>query len=42
MFGGPHPTFFPEVIENEGIDVIGIGECEYAMLELVDALEKGN
>lgn len=40
-FGGPHPTFFPEVINNDGIDIIGIGECEDAMVELADALEKG-
>ncbi|MBW2975443.1 B12-binding domain-containing radical SAM protein [Candidatus Woesearchaeota archaeon] len=41
VFGGPHPTFFPEVIQNEGIDIIGVGECESAMAELANALEKG-
>ena len=40
IFGGPHPTFFPELIEEEGIDGICIGEGEYAMLELVNNLEK--
>ncbi|GAG25793.1 unnamed protein product, partial [marine sediment metagenome] len=40
IFGGPHTTFFPEVIKNEGVDIIGIGECEYAIAELADALEK--
>lgn len=31
IFGGPHVTFFPEFIEeSEGIDIICIGEGEYA------------
>ena len=39
IFGGPHPTFFPEVIEEEPfLDAICIGEGEYALLELVDRL----
>lgn len=38
--GGPHATFFPELIENSYIDFIGIGECDYALLELVEAIEK--
>ncbi len=41
VFGGPHPTFFPELIkENSLIDAICIGEGEYALLELADRLEK--
>jgi anaerobic magnesium-protoporphyrin IX monomethyl ester cyclase len=40
MFGGPHPTFFPEMIEREGVDGLCIGEGEYATLELMNALEK--
>ena len=38
VLGGPHPTFFPEVIENQGIDIICRGEGEAAMVELADAL----
>lgn len=34
VFGGPHPTFFPEMVEAEGIDAVCIGEGEYPMLEL--------
>lgn len=34
VFGGSHPTFFPEMIEEEGVDGVCIGEGEYAMLEL--------
>ncbi len=38
IFGGPHPTFFPEIINAEGVDAICIGEGEYALLELANAL----
>ncbi len=41
LFGGPHPTFFPQTIEEEGIDAICIGEGEYPMLELANAMEEG-
>ena len=39
IFGGPHPTFFPEMIYNEGIDGLCIGEGEDAMLELANKLQ---
>jgi len=39
IFGGPHPTFFPEMIEREGVDGLCIGEGEYATLELINALQ---
>jgi radical SAM superfamily enzyme YgiQ (UPF0313 family) len=38
IFGGPHPTFFPEMIEREGVDGLCIGEGEYATLDLMNAL----
>lgn len=41
LFGGPHPTFFPKMIEEEGVDAICTGEGEYPTLELVTALEEG-
>ena len=41
VFGGPHPTFFPEMIQEGGVDVVCRGEGEYAMLELCDRLEAG-
>ncbi len=42
LFGGPHPTFFPEMIEREGVDGLCIGEGEYATLDLVNALERSD
>jgi len=39
--GGAHPTFFPQFIEKPSIDFICRGEGEEALLELMDALEKG-
>ncbi|MCX5679341.1 MAG: radical SAM protein [Candidatus Omnitrophica bacterium] len=41
ILGGPHPTFIPEAIENEGIDIICRGEGEYAVLELIESLNAG-
>ena len=41
VFGGPHATFFPEFIDEDGVDVVCIGEGEYPLLELADALEGG-
>lgn len=41
IFGGPHPTFFPEFIENDGVDIICLGEGEDPVLELANALESG-
>ncbi|MBU1230904.1 MAG: B12-binding domain-containing radical SAM protein [Proteobacteria bacterium] len=41
VMGGPHPTFFPEVLMNGELDGICRGEGEFATLELVEALEIG-
>ena len=41
-FGGPHATFFPEMIEEDPlIDGICIGEGEGALLDLANALDEG-
>jgi anaerobic magnesium-protoporphyrin IX monomethyl ester cyclase len=40
VFGGVHPTYFPEIIEEAGVDIVCRGEGEYAMLDLMDAVEK--
>ncbi|MEA3336824.1 MAG: radical SAM protein [Chloroflexota bacterium] len=41
IFGGPHPTFFPEMISEPGIDGICVGEGEKAIVELTDSLANG-
>jgi len=40
-FGGAHATFFPEIIEEDGIDVICIGEGEGALADLADNIALG-
>jgi anaerobic magnesium-protoporphyrin IX monomethyl ester cyclase len=40
-FGGPHPTFFPEMAGQEGVDGICRGEGEEAFVDLVNALAGG-
>lgn len=41
VFGGPHPTFFPEVILQEGVDMICRGEGEGAFLDIAEAIKTG-
>lgn len=36
ILGGPHPTYFPYVAKEEGVDAICIGESEQAILEICD------
>ncbi len=38
IFGGPHPTFFPQIIYENGVDAICRGEGEEALLEFVEAI----
>lgn len=38
VFGGPHATFFPEMIDESGVDALCRGEAEHAILEYVDYL----
>ncbi|MEI7482661.1 MAG: radical SAM protein [Elusimicrobiota bacterium] len=40
VFGGAHPTCFPEFIRAEGVDVICRGEGEEAFAELCGAMDK--
>lgn len=40
LVGGPHPQFFPKMIEEPGVDAICLGEGEYPTLELATALEE--
>ncbi len=41
IFGGPHPTFFPEMIREDNVDAICIGEGEEAIVDFANRLEKG-
>lgn len=42
IFGGIHCTLVPEeVVGSEGIDIVCVGEGEFALLELVDSIQKG-
>lgn len=41
ILGGPHPTFFPEIIEKEEVDIICRGEGDEALVELLDCLRDG-
>ena len=41
VFGGPHPTYCPEIIEKTNVDAICRGEGEVYFLELIQKLEKG-
>jgi radical SAM superfamily enzyme YgiQ (UPF0313 family) len=39
VWGGPHPTFFPEIIELPWVDAVCRGEGEEAALEFADRLD---
>lgn len=36
VWGGPHPTYFPEIVAEEGVDAVCRGEGEEAMVEFVE------
>ncbi|MBF0283476.1 MAG: B12-binding domain-containing radical SAM protein [Magnetococcales bacterium] len=38
IFGGAHPTFFPDFIEKEGVDAICVGEGDAAFPALIGSL----
>lgn len=40
IMGGPHTTFFPEIVVNSDLDAVCVGEGDDAWVELLDALEK--
>jgi anaerobic magnesium-protoporphyrin IX monomethyl ester cyclase len=41
IVGGPHPTFFPNIIQEAPVDIACVGEGEFALLDLLDKLENG-
>lgn len=38
IFGGPHATFFPEMAQESGVDVLVQGEAEASIVRLMDRL----
>lgn len=41
LFGGPHATYYPEMINEPGVDGVCVGEGDYALLDLVKNLSEG-
>ncbi len=41
IFGGPHATFFPEMIEHPAVDAVCRGEGEEALVDILEAVESG-
>jgi radical SAM superfamily enzyme YgiQ (UPF0313 family) len=41
LFGGYHPTYYPQMVEEPGVDAICLGEGEAATLDLLNALQRG-
>ncbi len=39
ILGGPHPTFFPEVIKQDGVDMVCMGEGEKPLLEIMKSYD---
>ena len=41
IFGGPHPTFFPNILEKSMADAICIGEGDGAIVDFADCISRG-
>jgi anaerobic magnesium-protoporphyrin IX monomethyl ester cyclase len=41
IFGGMHPTFFPDMVNEQGIDAVCVGEGEEAIVDFVGRMERG-
>lgn len=41
LFGGAHPTFFPEFIREAGVELLVRGEGEEAVTEILDRIDAG-
>ncbi|RJP80619.1 MAG: radical SAM protein [Candidatus Zixiibacteriota bacterium] len=42
LLGGPHPTFYPQIVEDPVVDFVCVGEGEEATAELGSALDGGD
>ncbi|MDM8528694.1 radical SAM protein [Anaerolineales bacterium HSG24] len=41
IFGGPHSTFFPNIIQEDGVDGVCVGEGEGPVVDLANTLDNG-
>ena len=41
VMGGAHPTFYPQVADDDRLDAVCLGEGEEAVLDIVEAVEQG-
>lgn len=41
IFGGPHPTFYPEIIEDPDVDMVCRGQGEIPMAEILKRVDGG-
>ena len=41
IFGGPHATYMPEMINEDGVDVVMRGECEQSFVNCLAVIEAG-
>jgi anaerobic magnesium-protoporphyrin IX monomethyl ester cyclase len=41
IYGGPHPTFFPDIVKHPSVDTVCVGEGEGAMVDLANCLDRG-
>ncbi|MFC1679924.1 B12-binding domain-containing radical SAM protein [Elusimicrobiota bacterium] len=41
VFGGPHPTFTPEIVEKDDVDAVCVGEGDICFPELLKRMEDG-
>lgn len=40
IFGGPHCTFMPEIINDDSVDIVVRGEGEGALLDIMNAIDR--
>ena len=41
VMGGPHPTYFPEILQKMNLDAICAGDGENAIIRVIDAFAQG-
>ncbi len=39
--GGPHPTYYPQIIDSWGLDAVVVGEGDHVIAELIENLYNG-